>query len=249
MLVMRYEREEIGTGGASNVARNLWALGGGTILVGAVGRDAEGRELLRQLDQDLVDVTRVATVPTWSTPTKTRILGAEPGRTVHQVLRIDREPDHPLGSEVTQQVAEQVRALAGEVEAVLVSDYGYGIVDEVVASAIREVQAAGALLVLDPRRTLDPFRGASAMTPNLAELGYISGVELDEPSFVRGCRCCRGDCPRSACSRASARHTWQPRDGALHTVDARRRTGGRVRPRRGDRRQRRRRPRRRPHSP
>jgi rfaE bifunctional protein kinase chain/domain len=182
VLVMRYEREEIGNGGAANVSCNLWALGARTMLIGVVGRDAEGRKLLWQLDQDMVDVSRVETLPAWTTPTKTRVLGAEPGRTVHQVLRIDREPDQPLESGVTQRIAADLRALEGQVDAVLVSDYGYGVVDDLVAEAVLELQAAGALVVVDPRNTLDPFRGVCAITPNLAELGRVSGIDLDEPS-------------------------------------------------------------------
>jgi rfaE bifunctional protein kinase chain/domain len=180
VLVMRYEGEEIGTGGAGNVARNVWALGAATVLVGAVGRDAEGRELLRQLEREAIDVERVVTSAAWSTPTKTRILGAEPGRTVHQVLRIDREPETPLEESVVAEVAAHVRALAGRVDAVLVSDYGYGIVDGPVAEAVRAVQAAGARVVVDPRRTLDPFQGVDGITPNLSELARMVGREEDE---------------------------------------------------------------------
>ena len=184
VLVLRYGHEEIGTGGAANVARNFWALGARTRLLGAVGRDAEGRELLTQLDQDMIDVSGVQTLADWSTPTKTRILGAEPGRTVHQVLRIDREPDAPLAAAVRARLADQLRSLEGEVDALLVSDYGYGSVDADVAAAALELQASGVTVVLDPRRTLGPFRGVTGITPNLAELGRISGVDLDEPASM-----------------------------------------------------------------
>jgi len=180
VLVLRYEREAIGSGGAANVARNLWALGARTLLVGAVGRDAEGRELLRQLDADGIDTRGVAAVPSWTTPTKTRILGAERGRTVHQILRIDREPEQALDPGVRRELCGAVRDLAGSVDAVLVSDYGYDLVGGEVAAAVRAVQAAGAKVVVDPRRTLDPFRGVDAITPNLSELAYMAGV-VDEP--------------------------------------------------------------------
>ncbi len=181
VLVLRYERESIGAGGAANVARNLWALGARTRLYGAVGRAAEGRELLRQLDAE-IDAGGVAAAASWTTPTKTRVLGAEPGRTVHQVLRIDREPEQPVEPAVRRSIAAGVRALAGEVDAVLVSDYGYGLVDAEVAAAVRAVQTAGAKVVVDPRRTLDPFRGVDGITPNLSELASMAGVELGEPA-------------------------------------------------------------------
>jgi rfaE bifunctional protein kinase chain/domain len=170
VMVMRYLGEEIGTGGAANVARNVWSLGPGTMLLGACGRDANGREILRMLESEQIDVSGVRSVPEWTTPTKTRVLGAEPGRTMHQVLRIDREPGAPIAAEVRRGVAAAVRSLAGRIDALLVSDYGYGLVGEELAAAALEVRQAGGIVVLDPRRTYEPFRGVTAVTPNLAEL-------------------------------------------------------------------------------
>ncbi|MCZ6598419.1 MAG: PfkB family carbohydrate kinase [Planctomycetota bacterium] len=175
VLVMRHDHEVIGAGGAANVARNLWALGAETFLIGAVGRNADGRDLLRLLEQEQIDVGGVVTVPEWTTPTKTRILGAERGRTPHQVLRIDQEPDAPLEPKVTGAIADRVRALAGSVDALLVSDYGYGLIDEAVAEAALALQAAGTMVVLDPRERIDHFRGVTGLTPNLAELARLVG--------------------------------------------------------------------------
>ncbi|MBW2415915.1 MAG: bifunctional hydroxymethylpyrimidine kinase/phosphomethylpyrimidine kinase [Deltaproteobacteria bacterium] len=180
VIVMRYVGEEIGAGGASNVARNVWTFGAQTMLLGAIGRDANGRELVRLLEAEQVDVTGVASVPEWPTPTKTRILGAEPGRTMHQVLRIDRDPDAPLPLDVQKKLAEDVRSLAGRVDALLVSDYGYGVVSEELARAAREVRQAGGIVVLDPRKEFKLFRGATAMTPNLAELAAVTGRGLED---------------------------------------------------------------------
>jgi len=175
VMVLRYQREEYGAGGAANVARNLWAFGARTALIGVVGEDERGDELRRILENELVDVSHVRSVFGWSTPTKTRILGAEPGRTMHQMLRIDREPANGLQSAVADQMAETVSSLAGQVDALIVSDYGYGLVGEAVAGAVQEVQRAGALCVLDPRRAFAPFNGVDAMTPNLAELARAVG--------------------------------------------------------------------------
>ena len=186
VIVMRHAGEEIGAGGAANVGRNLWALGAQTLLVGAIGRDGNGRDLLKLLAQDQLAVDAVQTVTEFTTPTKTRILGAEPGRTMNQVLRIDREPEHPLPASVRERLAEDVRSLAGRVDAILLSDYGYGAVGPEVAEAALEVKRAGAVLVLDPRRDFDLVRGATALTPNLAELAGATGRSLDEMADYPG---------------------------------------------------------------
>ncbi len=180
VMVLRHTGESYGAGGAANVARNLWALGARTTLFGAVGRDYTGRELVRLLDQEEIDLAGVETVSGWVTPTKTRILGAESGRTMHQVLRIDREPAGPLAEETQVAIATRMRRLVGKVDAVLVSDYGYGVAGQSVAAAARELQEGGAIVVLDPRRNYGPFRGANAMTPNLSELADATKTPLDE---------------------------------------------------------------------
>ncbi len=180
VMVLRHVGEAIGAGGAANVARNLWSLGARTRLLGAVGQDANGRELLRILDSEQIDVSGVEVVSGWVTPTKTRVLGAEPGRTMHQILRIDREPENKMTPDVCRAVAAEVRKLRGQVDALLVSDYGYGLVDDEVAAAAHELQDAGVAVVLDPRSNFQPFRGLTAFTPNLAELAFAAGLPVDE---------------------------------------------------------------------
>ena len=53
VMVLRHRAEEVGAGGAANVARNLRALGASVEVFGAVGRDPSGRELLRTLESRL----------------------------------------------------------------------------------------------------------------------------------------------------------------------------------------------------
>jgi len=187
VLVLRHRGEKLGAGGAANVACNLWALGAETRLLGAVGPDDVGRVLLERLEKDRIDCSGVLWVEGWNTPEKTRILSAEPRRTMQQLLRIDREPDEGLGKETRDALCDRVRSLAGQVEALLISDYQYGLVDEALADAVAVVQAAGAVVVLDPRRNLDLFRGLTALTPNLAELALATGrdeSELDDPAAI-----------------------------------------------------------------
>jgi len=188
VMVLRHAGEEIGAGGAANVARNLWSLGAHTLLFGAVGRDATGRELLRILESGQIEVDGIETVPGWVTPQKTRVLGAEPGRTMHQVLRIDREPDTPLPVEVQTAIASRLKSLVGRIDALLVSDYGYGLAGDPIAAAAREILEAGAIVVLDPRRNIEIFSGVTAMTPNLAELALATGERVEDLADIDGVR-------------------------------------------------------------
>lgn len=178
VMVLRHERESIGAGGAANVARNLRALGAKVSLFGCLGRDASARDLLRLLELEGIDVAGVATIPGWTTPTKTRVLAAEPRRSPQQVLRIDREPDAPAPLEERARIAGIVRANVERFDALLVSDYEYGGVDEHAVAAARRAFERRRVVVLDPRADVDAFQGAlTACTPNTGELAAAVGVD------------------------------------------------------------------------
>jgi len=189
VLVLRHEREELGCGGAANVARNLRALGAEVAVFGAVGRDATGRELNVALGAECIEVGSVISVPGWTTPTKTRVLAAEPRRNPQQILRIDREPSGPLPEDVRRSVVAALRARMADYDALLVSDYEYGIVGREAGELARAFKDDGRIAVLDPRRGLDDFTGAlSALTPNVGELATFAHRSVDELTGARAVR-------------------------------------------------------------
>jgi len=189
VMVLSHEREKVGAGGAANVACNLSSLGAQVRIFGAAGDDAHGCELTRLLDANGIDTAGLDLLSGWTTPTKTRVLAAEPRRSLQQVLRIDREPKAPPDDLVRRRVAERVRGLAAEVDAVLVADYEYGMVCEEVAAAVRKLAACGVVVLVDPRDLIDSFRGVTAFSPNVTELARFSNEapeDLDEPERLHG---------------------------------------------------------------
>jgi len=180
VMILRHAREEYGAGGAANAARNLRALGARTRLLGAVGRDASGRALLELVEREGIDTSGVLGLERWSTPTKTRVIAAEPRRSPHQVLRIDREPS---GRPEERRIAEldlRLLAQASALDLVLVSDYDYGWVGAQLARTLAALAAEGVCVVLDPRRGMERFRGLTALTPNLEELASFAGLRARE---------------------------------------------------------------------
>jgi D-beta-D-heptose 7-phosphate kinase/D-beta-D-heptose 1-phosphate adenosyltransferase len=106
---------------------------------------------------------------------------------MQQVVRIDRDPVAAPDPEARAALRDKLRSLAGAVDALLVSDYHYGLVETDLAEVVRELQDAGALVVLDPRRNLNVFRRPTAITPNLSELARGVGrpeEDLEEPERV-----------------------------------------------------------------
>lgn len=188
VMVLRHEHDTLGAGGAANVARNLAALGADVAAFGAIGLDESGAGVRAALGEVGVDTRGLHESQEWRTPTKTRILAAEARRFPHQVLRIDREPDGPLAPEQRGEVVARLAAARAASSALVVSDYGYGLVGEELAAEARAWAAAGRVVVLDPRDCIAGFDGIAAMTPNIGELARFQGIDqarLDDPAELR----------------------------------------------------------------
>lgn len=187
-MVLRHVSEKIGAGGAANVARNLRALECRVRLHGVVGRDANGRELLRVLEEESIDTSGISVLPGYTTPTKTRVLAAEPRRSLQQVLRIDREPSEAIGPSTRAEIAQRLASVGREVDALIVSDYEYGLSASEIGAVATDLARAGKVVVLDPRRGVEDFIGLTAITPNIAELArftHTAAEKLDDPREVR----------------------------------------------------------------
>lgn len=175
--VVLWEREEERPGGAANVARNCAALGARTQLLSVVGRDEAGERLARLMKKEGVTVGlhRDASIRTTQ---KLRVVHRK-----HQLLRIDMETP-PSREVLATKLADFRKALAG-CNAVLLSDYGKGGLAHI-ATMIREGRKAGRHVLVDPKGDdYSRYRGATLVTPNLAELRVVVGSWADEKDLAR----------------------------------------------------------------
>jgi D-beta-D-heptose 7-phosphate kinase/D-beta-D-heptose 1-phosphate adenosyltransferase len=164
--VLEWISSHDGLGGAANVAQNLVALGCEVWLAGVVGDDAKGvrlRELVTS--QGIHDVILVD--PLRPTTSKLRVMAGS-----QQMLRIDREERQRLGDELQQSLLEQVGARLGDVDGIICSDYGKGVLTrEVLSAARRLAQGQSKLILADPKGTdYSRYMGFDVVTPNRKEL-------------------------------------------------------------------------------
>jgi rfaE bifunctional protein kinase chain/domain len=135
--------------------------------VGVVGCDAAGAQLEARLREVGVDGGGLVRLPDVSTSTKTRILaegytGGLHGR--QQVMRLDDLAHLPPGA--ASACAEGVARLAGDFDAVLLSDYRGGVVAQ---ASIDAARASGALIAVDSQGDLRRFRSLDLIKVNQAE--------------------------------------------------------------------------------
>ncbi len=187
--VYRERSEQLRAGGAANVALNLAQLGAQVDFVGALGADAEGREVLEQLRAAGVGVEHALALAEYRTPRKTRVLASAPHRQPVQVLRLDRDPEAPLGAKQRARLARRMmRAAEAGSERyglAILSDYGYGHLGEELQAPMTSLAERGTCCVLDPRRLEFQAAGLTALTPNLEDLARRAGQEpalLEDPA-------------------------------------------------------------------
>ena len=175
--VVRVEREERALGGAANVARNVVALGGRVDLCGLVGDDEAGASVVALLQE--LGVASEGLVIDAGRPTtrKTRIVARG-----QQVVRFDRETAEPPAVALAERLeAEALRALP-RAQGVVLEDYGKGaLAGELPRRLIAACNEARIPVAVDPKRSLEHYRGADLVKPNLREAERLAGVEAGDP--------------------------------------------------------------------
>ncbi|EIT74291.1 ADP-heptose [Aspergillus oryzae 100-8] len=168
-------------GGAANVACNLAALGAAVVLVGAIGDDEEGRQLMRSLSQSKIDTSLIQVIPGRPTSLKTRIIAEQ-----QQIVRVDREVTTPLGEQDVSRVLEAIQGCLAGSAGLVFSDYNKGFLSpSIVTAIIRQAQSLEKTVIADTKlQVLDHYRGVTALTPNINELQLSTGRLLCSPSDI-----------------------------------------------------------------
>ena len=182
VLILEYDSTEIVPGGAGNAANNVAALGGRSELVAVLGRDAPARRFVGALHRR-VDSRRVVKSAHRPTPVKTRILAGGIHSAKQQVVRIDRGAGHPVDDRARAAFERAAVSAVDGADAVLVSDYGSGLITPALVARIRVAlrKAARPIPVLiDSRYALLRYRGLTACTPNESEVEAALGVSIDD---------------------------------------------------------------------
>jgi D-glycero-beta-D-manno-heptose-7-phosphate kinase len=174
VLILRHERTETIPGGAANCAANLAALGAEVSLVAVVGEDEAGRALLDKLGAAGVSTRSILTSASVQTTTKVRILAGQLHSSRQQVIRVDYEGE-PLSDEgLRAQLRARLLDETATADALIISDYNYGVADAEVATAAREAAGRRDIPVLvDSRFRLDTFKGFTSATPNEDEFEQL----------------------------------------------------------------------------
>jgi D-beta-D-heptose 7-phosphate kinase/D-beta-D-heptose 1-phosphate adenosyltransferase len=172
--VVDFQRESFMPGGAANVARNLASLEVPSELFGIIGRDDAGAKLKSLLKERRIGCRGLLADAIRPTSLKTRIVAH-----TQQVVRIDREMRDGISAATTRRLVRALQALVPRCAAVIIGDYGKGMVTQSLLDAIaRLCRQHGVWLSLDPKPVHQlKLTGLSLITPNRKETFELAGVE------------------------------------------------------------------------
>lgn len=184
--VVEVDRQTLALGGAGNVVSNLVALGAATTPIGVLGDDLDAARLRGAFGELGVSAIRLVVDSARSTTVKTRIIAHN-----QQVVRADRESRARIAAAIEDRVAESFRDAIEAADAVVVSDYGKGLLTPgLLAHVLRAAGERGLIVCLDPKMSsFVHYQPVTVITPNNQEASDASGIPIeDEQSLTEAGR-------------------------------------------------------------
>jgi D-beta-D-heptose 7-phosphate kinase/D-beta-D-heptose 1-phosphate adenosyltransferase len=173
--VVAVQEETKMLGGAANVINNICALGGKSVLCGVIGEDETGREVVEKI-QSLGQATNgIISEKERRTSIKTRVVAHS-----QQVVRFDKESRKEIGPGSVQRILGFIREVMDSLDAVIVADYGKGVISGELMIEIRKLlKKSDIVLSVDPKtENFKYYESIDLMTPNHHEAGAFCRVEI-----------------------------------------------------------------------
>ena len=176
-------------GGAANTASGLRALGAAVTFISVVGHDSAGATLVDQLSAQGMNARSVFRAPGRETLVKQRVTGNG-----QLLLRLDRGSEEDLDELHERRVIDALTTAWADVDAVILSDYGYGICTPGVVRTVAALQARSPRILVADAKDLRRWAGVglTAAKPNYDETLRLGGFAPLEGTSARVDQVTRG---------------------------------------------------------
>jgi D-beta-D-heptose 7-phosphate kinase/D-beta-D-heptose 1-phosphate adenosyltransferase len=152
------------------------------MLVGLVGDDANGKILLETIAGQDIATDWIVADPDRKTTVKTRVVAHS-----QQVVRADWEDTGEISAKGLQGLFENINLKIDDVQALIISDYGKGVVAaDILWRVLRLFQSKKKFVAVDPKEShFGLYEGVSLITPNKREAGQAFGRPIvDKDSLL-----------------------------------------------------------------
>ena len=171
--VVEAKRRSFMPGGAANVARNLKDFGVDVSVLGIIGQDKSGADILDALKSNHIKTDGLIQLSDRPTTHKIRVIGQH-----QQIVRIDWEDCKEINNDNLSSILNYVDANKDNLDAIIFEDYGKGIITQDLISRILQIiKNKPIVTTFDPKKGhFIDLAGVTAVTPNYSEaldaLGY-----------------------------------------------------------------------------
>jgi len=175
--VVNVTRRTDAPGGAANTACNAGALGARVCFLSVIGDDPEGELLRRSLERNGVGAGALVVEPGRRTLAKHRVLAGD-----QMLVRFDQGNTGALCPETERKVARRLEREYARADAVIVSDYGYGVLGDRVLASLAKLRATHPAVLVADAKDLRRYRDVrpAAVKPNFEEACALVGVSRAE---------------------------------------------------------------------
>ncbi|MBW1850964.1 MAG: D-glycero-beta-D-manno-heptose-7-phosphate kinase [Deltaproteobacteria bacterium] len=184
--VVEVIRETKMLGGAANVVHNLATLGASPMLCGVVGEDSTGQEIINKVKKMGLKADGMVVERGRPTSIKTRVVAQN-----QQVVRFDRERRGDIRPESLQSLLGIIERNLGEIDGIVVADYGKGVISADLMKGLRElVRDVPVIIAVDPKTgNFAYYHEVDVITPNHHEAGSFCRFDIvDEETLMHAGR-------------------------------------------------------------
>lgn len=186
----------VAPGGAGNVAINIRAAEQNVSVASVVGRDSDGKELVKLLESKGIDCSMIIYDSKRPTTVKNRYLGENH----QQILRHDRETVEKIPMNLQKKLFLKIQLCIKNYDLIVVSDYDKGVCTEYLLQLIiQECNKHEKKVLVDVKgKDANKYRGCYLIKPNRRELYdlmedcYSDGDDIVEVSKTLCQRCHAG---------------------------------------------------------
>lgn len=187
--VLEVQKEWMKLGLAANVSDNLKSLGVESTLCGVIGDDSNANKLEDLMDENSLKSWGIIRDETRMTTFKERVVTE-----VQQVCRVDYETKEAISNDTYYRLKDRFEQFKDEHSAIIIEDYGKGLLRETVISyLVDQAKEMNKLVAVDPSRSTPPiwYKGATLLKPNKVEcelmvksLGYAGAQPVDKMAEI-----------------------------------------------------------------
>jgi len=181
--VVSVNKESAVLGGAGNVLSNLVALEAKVSIYSVIGDDNNASLLQSLIDALPLTQSTLIEEPSRVTTKKSRIIASG-----QQVLRYDDETTTPISLSSQMLLIEALQKNLARYDALLISDYGKGVItSNLCRDLISQANALNIPVLVDPKGTdYSKYKNATLLTPNKKEAALASNINIkDEASLSK----------------------------------------------------------------